>query len=71
MVSTNAAVFVAADMNAVTELGAPWYTSRPHWNGAAETLNARPAMIIARPATNVVPALASAIWAKPNCSVAP
>src|SRR5262245_66590819 len=42
-VMISAAVFVAADMNAVTELGAPWYTSGVHmWNGAAETLNASP-----------------------------
>src|ERR687891_2930005 len=43
-VITSAAVFVAADMNAVTEVGAPWYTSGVHmWNGAAETLKPSPA----------------------------
>ena len=43
MSAKNAAVFVAADMNAVTGVGAPWYTSGVHmWNGAAETLNANP-----------------------------
>src|SRR5215467_8604240 len=50
--ATNAAALVAADMNAVTEVGAPWYTSGVHmWNGAAESLNMKPARIIARPAT--------------------
>src|SRR5947199_5313793 len=45
--TTNAAVFVAADMNAVTEVGAPWYTSGVHmWKGAAEILNMSPARII-------------------------
>jgi hypothetical protein len=30
-------------MKAVTEVGAPWYTSGVHaWNGAAPTLNRRP-----------------------------
>ena len=55
-ITTSAAVFVAADMNAVTEVGAPWYTSGVHmWKGAAETLNASPARIIASPAKrNVV-----------------
>ena len=43
MNAKKAAVFVAADMNAVTGVGAPWYTSGVHmWNGAAETLNANP-----------------------------
>src|SRR3990172_5072650 len=50
-ITTIAAVLVAADMKAVTEVGAPWYTSGVHmWNGAAETLNASPARIIASPA---------------------
>jgi hypothetical protein len=35
----NAVALVAADMNAVTGVGAPWYTSGVHWwNGAAEAL---------------------------------
>src|SRR3990172_731347 len=52
-VTTNAAALVAAAMNAVTGVGAPSYTSGVHmWNGAAETLNASPARIIARPVTN-------------------
>src|SRR5437879_953726 len=39
----NPATFVAADMNAVTGVGAPWYTSGVHmWNGAADTLNPNP-----------------------------
>ncbi len=73
-VTTSAAVFVAADMNAVTDVGAPWYTSGVHmWNGAAETLNASPARIIARPATRNAssPASAAAICSKPSASVAP
>ena len=42
-ITTSAAAFVAADMNAVTDVGAPWYTSGVHmWKGAAETLNAKP-----------------------------
>ena len=41
--ATKAATFVAADMNAVTGVGAPWYTSGVHmWNGAADTLNPKP-----------------------------
>src|SRR5215213_7567265 len=53
MVTTTAAAFVAADMNAVTEVGAPWYTSGVHmWNGAAEALKPSPATIIASPATS-------------------
>src|SRR5262245_59084152 len=38
-VTTSAAVFVAADMKAVTGVGAPSYTSGVHWwNGAADAL---------------------------------
>src|SRR6185369_10748616 len=37
--SMNAATFVAADMKAVTGVGAPSYTSGVHWwNGAADDL---------------------------------
>src|SRR2546421_8808656 len=40
--AANAATFVAADMNAVTAVGAPWYASGVHmWNGNADTLNAK------------------------------
>src|SRR5688572_4100969 len=73
-VSTRADVFVAADMNAVTGVGAPWYTSGVHiWKGAADTLNASPARIIASPATRNAssPAPAAAICEKPIASVAP
>src|SRR5919198_6015911 len=39
----NAATFVAADMNAVTHVGAPWYASGVHmWKGTAATLKANP-----------------------------
>src|SRR5690348_10138206 len=38
-----AATLVPADMNAVTEVGAPWYASGVHmWNGTAAILNANP-----------------------------
>ena len=41
--AANAATFVPADMNAVTQVGAPWYASGVHmWKGAAETLNRNP-----------------------------
>src|SRR5919197_6196046 len=41
--AAKAATFVAADMNAVTAVGAPWYASGVHmWNGTAATLNAKP-----------------------------
>src|SRR5258708_2830267 len=41
-----AAAFVPTDMQAVTGIGAPWYTSGGHMlNGAAETLNAKPTPI--------------------------
>src|SRR5207253_3809701 len=39
----NAATFVPADMNAVTQVGAPWYASGVHmWKGTAATLKANP-----------------------------
>src|SRR4029077_14675739 len=45
-----AAALVPTDMNAVTGIGAPWYTSGVHmWNGAAETLNANPTPISTMP----------------------
>ena len=72
--TTSAAVFVAADMNAVTEVGAPWYTSGVHmWNGAAETLNASPARIIASPAKRnaSLDGSAAAIAGKLSSPVAP
>ena len=41
--AANAAAFVAEAMNAVTGVGAPWYTSGVHmWNGAAATLKPEP-----------------------------
>src|ERR687898_2520060 len=46
----NAAALVATDMNAVTGVGAPSYTSGVHWwNGASETLNASPVTASAIP----------------------
>ncbi len=45
-----AAALVPTDMNAVTGIGAPWYTSGVHmWNGAAETLKANPTPISTMP----------------------
>jgi hypothetical protein len=65
-------------MNAVTGVGAPSYTSGVHWwNGAADALKPRPAMIIARPATSrksserPCAAVACAICAKPSSPVEP
>ena len=72
--STKPAIFVAADMNAVTVVGAPWYTSGVHmWNGAAETLKASPARIIAIPVTNSGSSapVASRIAVNPSSPVAP
>ena len=44
----NAAAFGPAERNAVTGVGAPWYTSGAQiWNGAADTLNASPTNISA------------------------
>src|SRR5262245_52157458 len=52
--AANAAALVAAAMNAVTGVGAPWYTSGVHmWNGTAETLNPRPTMSSPSPNSNV------------------
>ena len=73
-VTTSAAAFVAADMNAVTDVGAPWYTSGVHmWNGAAEALKPKPAITIARPAKSSVSSasVAAAIAEKPSSPVAP
>ena len=51
--AANAAAFVADAMNAVTGVGAPWYTSGVHmWNGAAATLNPSPTSRNAKPATS-------------------
>ena len=48
------ATLVADDMNAVTGLGAPWYTSGVHmWNGTAEILKPSPTMSSAMPASSV------------------
>src|SRR5262249_718104 len=72
--ATNAAVFVAADMNAVTEVGAPWYTSGVHMcNGAAESLTMRGARVMAGPGRGnaSVEGGALGIWVKPSFPVAP
>ena len=63
------ATFVAAPMKAVTEVGAPWYTSGVHWwNGAAETLKPRPARIIAIPVTKSGSSAPVASWIAENPS---
>src|SRR6267378_8286940 len=50
MIMANAAALVPTDMKAVTGMGAPWYTSGVHmWNGAADTLNAKPTPISTMP----------------------
>src|SRR5437773_10175400 len=60
MSAANAATFVAADMNAVTAVGAPWYASGVHmWNGTALTLNANP--------TASSPIAANASGSGPTC----
>src|SRR5262245_40979361 len=42
-IAPNAATFVHAAMNAVTGVGAPWYTSGIQlWNGAMPALNSSP-----------------------------
>src|SRR2546422_11749094 len=44
--AAKAAAFGPADRNAVTGVGAPWYTSGAHiWNGAAEILKPKPTSI--------------------------
>ena len=48
------AAFVADAMNAVTGVGAPWYTSGVHmWNGTAATLKPSPTRRSAKPASSV------------------
>ena len=54
-IAANAAALPADAMNAVTGDGAPWYTSGVHtWNGAAATLNPRPTISRAMPASTSV-----------------
>src|SRR5664279_3177770 len=49
-IAANAATFVQDAMNAVTGVGAPWYTSGVHrWNGPTEALNSRPTRTSASP----------------------
>ena len=49
-IAPNAAIFVAAAMNAVIDVGAPWYTSGiQEWNGTAPILNNRPTASSATP----------------------
>ena len=57
-IAPNAAILVAAAMNAVIGVGAPWYTSGIHeWNGTAPTLNSTPTSSSAVPisASDVLP----------------
>ena len=67
----NAATFVAAPMNATTGVGAPSYTSGVHiWNGAAETLNAKPTTsnAIARSARACEPVCPASAWTMPGAA---
>ena len=51
-IAANAATLPADAMNAVTGVGAPWYTSGAQtWNGTAATLKPRPTMSSAMPAS--------------------
>src|SRR5215207_4495122 len=60
----NAAALVATDMNAVTGVGAPSYTSGVHWwNGASETLNASPV------AASAIPIRTSGSSASPRSAI--
>ena len=57
-IAPKAAILVAAAMNAVIGVGAPWYTSGIHeWNGTAPTLNSTPTSSSAMPisASDVLP----------------
>ena len=70
----NATALVAVDMNAVTGVPAPSYTSGVHQcSGAALTLNARPPSTIAAPVSSSTPRLPSKppIAAKVSDPVAP
>ena len=50
--AANAPAFAPADMKAVTEVGAPSYTSGvQEWNGTMAALNPRPTIKSAKPAT--------------------
>ena len=52
--AANAAAFTPVDINAVTGVGAPSYTSGAHmWNGTAATLNAKPMMSKPAPITKI------------------
>src|SRR2546421_2310654 len=73
--AANPATLVADDMNAVTGVGAPWYTSGVHmWNGTAATLNPRPTSSSAI-ATISTPSCSSVVvarnWAMPVRFVVP
>src|SRR3954463_9350023 len=73
-VTTSAAILVADDMNAVTGVGAPVYASGVHmWKGAADDLNARPAISIASPSRSRewCESVAAPILSKPSCPVEP
>ena len=64
-IAPNAAAFVAPAMNAVTGVGAPWYTSGVHmWNGAAATLNAEADEHAARCPSNSTPSSSSVVVAR-------
>ncbi|CPU38555.1 Uncharacterised protein [Mycobacteroides abscessus] len=65
----NAAIFVVAAMNAVTGVGAPWYTSGTQkWNGTAPTLNSSPTDNMATPSSRKDRSPASASTARATAS---
>src|SRR5664279_2162197 len=64
-IAANEATLVQEAMNAVTGVGAPWYTSGVHrWNGPTDALNSSPTM------TNAIPPSSSASLLSPalDCS---
>ena len=73
--AANAATLVAAAMNAVTGVGAPWYTSGVHmWNGTAATLKPRPTSSSATPASSkpcLPPGFDARYCAMPWCTLSP
>src|SRR3954465_11066261 len=73
-IAPNAAILVAAAMNAVIGVGAPWYTSGiQEWNGTAPTLNSTPTSSSPVPirASDVLPEPAATASAMPPRSSVP
>ncbi len=65
--AANAAAFVAAAMNPVTGVGAPWYTSGVHmWNGTTAVLKPNPTSNSATEASTIEVGASSAANAAPT-----